>query len=60
MAGKMSKPMPKVNMSKPTPKVNMSKPAPKPAWKPQKGIPDQMKVKNPGAGWGGEKPNKKK
>lgn len=60
MAGKTVKVGP---MSKPTPKgVNMSKPVvkPTPAWKPQKGIPNQMKVKTPGAGWGGEKPIKKK
>lgn len=36
------------------------KPAQKPAWKPQKGIPDQAKVKNIGVGWGGEKPRGKK
>ena len=59
MVGKMSKPQPRVNMSKPQPKVNMSKPAPKPPWKPQKGIPDQSKVKNIGVGWGGEKSKKK-
>lgn len=50
-AGPMSKPMPKG--------VIMSKAPVKAAWKPQKGIPDQMKVKNPGAGWGGEKPKRK-
>lgn len=55
MAGKIGP------MSKPVPKgTNMSKPAPVKAWAPQKGIPNQAKVKNIGVGWGGEKPNKKK
>ena len=37
-------------------KNRMSMPMPKPKWTPQKGIPDQMKLKNIGVGWGGEMP----
>lgn len=40
-------------------KMKMSMPILKPKWTPQKGIPDQMKLKNIGVGWGGEKPIKK-
>lgn len=40
-------------------KNRMSMPMPKPKWTPQKGIPDQSKLKNIGVGWGGEKPVKK-
>ena len=39
--------------------INKAAPAklkPVPVWAPQKGIPDQSKVKNIGVGWGGEKP----
>jgi len=35
-------------------------PAPAKPWTPQKGIPDQSKVKNLGFGWGVEKPMKRK
>ena len=51
--GNMSRPQ---NMSKPMKVGGMSKPK---KWTPQKGIPNQAKLKNIGVGWGGEKPKAK-
>lgn len=48
-------PMPSKPKTVPTPPIKRN-PMP---WTPQKGIPDQSKLKNYGVGWGGEKPTKK-